>query len=142
MPNSTVEEYMRSPAITISAEAGLDRALMIMQTQHIRHLPVVDENHDLAGIITSGNLRMHMTEDKSQSDGMKGYFLPALTKVRKVMVTDVHKARVDTTMVEAALQMCDLKIGALPVVDSTGKKVLGIITETDMLRLFAKMMRK
>lgn len=142
MNEATVEEYMHTPVFTISADAGLDRALVIMQTQHIRHLPVVDEQHNLVGIISSGNLRRLMVEDKNPSGGVKGYLLPALTKVRSVMITNVIKAHLEMTVADAAMKMSELKIGALPVVDSSGKKVLGIITETDLLRLLAKALKK
>jgi acetoin utilization protein AcuB len=47
-----------------------------------------------------------------------------------VIVSPRHDAK------EAALLMLDHKIGALPVVD--GGRLLGIITETDLLRAFVK----
>jgi len=138
-----VREFMHSPALTISSEAGLDRALLIMRTQHIRHLPVVDDDHNLIGILSSRDLRMSMQEmEKGPSGAAKGYYLPALTKVRSAMVTSVVKARPEMTIAEAATIMSELKIGALPVVDADGKKVLGIITETDMLRLLARLLKE
>ena len=138
----TVEEYMHSPVLTISADAGLDRALIIMQTQHIHHLPVVDEHHNLVGMLSSGTLGLYLAEDKKISEGVKGYFPPSLTKVHRLMNTNIVKAHLEMSVAEAALQMSDLKLDAMPVVDSSGKKVLGIITATDMLRLLAKMLKK
>ncbi|MFH0940170.1 MAG: CBS domain-containing protein [Planctomycetota bacterium] len=138
-----VQEYMHSPALTISSEAGLDRALLIMRTQHIRHLPVVDDDRNLIGIISTRNLRMSMQEmEKGPGSADKGYYLPALTKVRSVMVSSVVKAHPEMSMVEAATIMYELKIGALPVVDADGKKILGIITETDMLQLLANLLKE
>jgi acetoin utilization protein AcuB len=138
-----VKDHMHSPALTISAEAGLDRAMLIMRTQHIRHLPVVDDDHKLVGIISSRDLRMSMIEmEKGPAGTGKGYYLPALTKVRTVMAASVVKAHPDMPLSEAATIMSELKIGALPVVDPTGERVIGIITETDLLRLLVKMLKE
>src|ERR1700748_2903393 len=85
-----VKDFMRSPVITISVEAGLDRALMIMRTQRIRHLPVVDDSGQMVGLISDRDLRMSMLEmEQGPSGAPKGYYLPALTKVSTVMVESV-----------------------------------------------------
>src|SRR5437763_767162 len=85
-----VKDHMRSPVFTISEEAGLDRALMMMRTQRIRHLPVVDEGGQMIGLISDRDLRMSMLEMEQGPGGApKGYYLPALTKVRSVMIANV-----------------------------------------------------
>jgi len=140
---SLVKEYMRAPAITISAEAGLDRALMIMRTQRIRHLPVVDDNGAMIGLISDRDLRLSMLEMEQGPGGApKGYYLPALTKVTAVMVTNVLTASPEMPLSNAATIMSERKFGCLPVVDAASKKPIGIITETDMLRLLASMLKK
>lgn len=138
-----VKDYMRSPCITISSEAGLDRALMIMRTQRIRHLPVVDENGAMVGLISDRDLRLSMLEmEQGPSGAPKGYYLPALTKVTAVMITNVLSATPDMPLANAATIMSERKFGCLPVIESGSRKPVGIVTETDMLRLLSNMLKK
>jgi acetoin utilization protein AcuB len=134
---------MRAPVITISEEAGLDRALMIMRTQRIRHLPVVDESGQMLGLLSDRDLRMSMVEMEQGPGGAPiGYYLPALTKVRAVMIANVVTASPDMPLANAATVMSERKFGCLPVVDSETRKPIGIVTETDMLRLLASLLKK
>ena len=138
-----VKDFMRTPVVTISSEAGLDRALMIMRTQRIRHLPVVDEAGQMIGLISDRDLRLSMLEMEQGPGGApKGYYLPALTKVSSVMITTVMTAAPEMPLANAATVMSERKFGCLPVVDSTTKKPVGIVTETDMLRLLSSMLKK
>jgi len=140
--DALVKEHMRSPVVTISAEAGLDRAMLIMRTQRIRHLPVVNESHEMIGLISDRDLRLSMQEMEQGPGGApKGYYLPALTKIRSVMVTNVMTATPDMPLANAATIMSERKIGALPVLDSS-KKIVGIITESDLLRLLVKILKQ
>ena len=138
-----VKDLMRTPVLTISADAGLDRALTIMRTQRVRHLPVVEESGQMAGLISDRDLRLSMQElEQGPSGSPKGYYLPALTKVRAVMVSNVITATPDMPLANAATVMSERKIGCLPVLDPGTKKVAGIVTETDMLRLLSKMLKQ
>lgn len=139
----SVKDFMRTPVVTISSEAGLDRALMIMRTQRIRHLPVVDDNGQMVGLISDRDLRLSMLEMEQGPGGApKGYYLPALTKVSSVMVSNVLTASPEMLLANAATVMSERKYGCLPVVDLATKKCVGIVTETDMLRLLASMLKK
>lgn len=140
---SLVKDFMRSPAITISSEAGLDRALMIMRTQRIRHLPVVDDNGVMIGLISDRDLRLSMLEMEQGPGGApKGYYLPALTKVSSVMIENVITGSPDMPLANAATIMSERKFGCLPIVEPSTKKPIGIVTETDMLRLLATLLKK
>lgn len=136
-----VRDVMRTPVITIASEAGLDRALLMMRTQRIRHLPVV-ENGKMVGLISDRDLRLSMQEAEQGPGGApKGYYLPALTKVSTVMITNPVTATPDMPLVRAATIMSERKFGCLPVVDEDRKPV-GIVTETDMLRLLARLLKE
>lgn len=138
-----VKDHMRSPVFTISEEAGLDRALMVMRTQRIRHLPVVNEEGQMIGLISDRDLRMSMLEMEQGPGGApKGYYLPALTKIRSVMIGNVVTTSPEMPLANAATIMSERKFGCLPVVDPSTKKPIGIVTETDMLRLLASMLKQ
>jgi acetoin utilization protein AcuB len=138
-----VKDYMRTPVVTISHEAGLDRALMIMRAQRLRHLPVVDDDGQMVGLISDRDLRMSMLEMELGPGGApKGYYLPALTKVTSVMVADVLTATPEMPLANAATIMSERKFGCLPILDPGSKKPVGIVTETDMLRLLASILKR
>lgn len=134
-----VKDLMRSHVITIAPDAGLDRALVMMRTQRIRHLPVV-ENGEVVGIITDRDLRFSMLEMEGPQNAPKGLYLPALTKVRSVMKTSVLTVAAEDSVQHAAKIMTENKVGGLPVVEKGTRKLTGIITESDMLRLLSKIL--
>ncbi len=137
-----IKDYMHTPVITIAAEAGLDRALLIMRKQHVRHLPVVEDGK-MVGLLSDRDLRLSMQEMEQGPGGApKGYYLPALKKVKSVMATKVVTVKPEMTVVEAAALMGEHKIGALPVVEAGTDKVVGMITETDLLRLLVKLLQE
>jgi acetoin utilization protein AcuB len=136
-----VKDYMRAPVISISPEAGLDRALVIMRTQRIRHLPVVDK-HVLVGLITSRDLKLSMVEEAGPDHAPKGLYLPALTKINDIMKKDLLTASPTDPLDRAARVMSERKIGCLPVIEEKTRHLVGIITESDLLRLLVTLLGK
>jgi acetoin utilization protein AcuB len=135
-----VGEIMRTHVYSISPEAGLDRALVIMQQQRIRHLPVV-EHQKVVGIFSSRDLRLALINEQAPNEAPKGIYLPALTKVRERMIGEVSTVYAHTRIQEAATLMSAKKIGCLPVIDAD-RKLVGIVTESDMLRLLCKVLEE
>lgn len=130
----TVADYMtRSPA-TIHSDALVRGVVDMMQKRKIRHLPVVDREGHLVGIVTDRNLRQVIFDPAIQDRlGDLAGALNTLT-VRDVMTWGVITVRPEAQIREAARVMRERKVGALPVVD--GERVVGMLTETDVLRAF------
>ena len=56
-PNRTlVKEIMKSPPVTCSPEARVEEAYALMRRNNIRHLPIVDKDDTLVGIVTMKDL--------------------------------------------------------------------------------------
>jgi acetoin utilization protein AcuB len=130
-----VKDWMGRPATTISADATCRQAIDSMRAGRIRHLPVVDRGR-LVGIVTDRDLRQvvfdpAIQERLSQDDGD---ILDTRT-IRDVMTWAVISIGPETDLRQAARLMYEQKIGALPVVE--GGRVLGVLTEHDVLRAFA-----
>lgn len=125
--------------IVISAEGTTPvlEARALMQKHRIRHLLVVDDGR-LQGIVTDRDIRLNMASPATSLSVWEiNYLLAGLTAsqvmTRNVIVIDpARDAR------EAARIMIDHKIGALPVLE--GARLLGIITETDLLRAYMESM--
>lgn len=119
----TVSELMSSIPRTIRAGQTVEHALHEMHSADIRHLPVVDDDDRLVGILSDRDLL------RGAGTGQ-----PKGRLVGDVMTEDVATVRPETRACEATALMLDMKVGALPVVE-VGAKVVGIITETDFLRV-------
>lgn len=63
--DTRVSEVMTSPVETISEETTAEEALNHMLDRHLRHLPLVDANGKLLGMLSLRNLLEHMVEDLS-----------------------------------------------------------------------------
>lgn len=128
-----VEEIMKRDVITIGPEDTVHVALGKTKEYRIRHLPVV-EGERLVGIVSDRDLR-----DVSPSYLLQKGDIDVLksTKVREIMKCPVLTAHPLDGLDEAARIMYEYRIGCLPVVK--GDKLVGIITDTDILRVLVEM---
>jgi len=70
-----VQEVMTSPVATISRDSTTDDALKLMLERHIRHLPIIDRDGKLAGMISIRNILHDKVEDLTvQLDSLEAYF--------------------------------------------------------------------
>ncbi|MEQ9499209.1 MAG: CBS domain-containing protein [Deltaproteobacteria bacterium] len=121
--NTTVADLATQAVVTVQANAKVGLADAKMRLADIRHLPVVDDEERVVGIVSHRDLLVALGESLGNT-----------VAIRSVMREDVVIVRPETRAYEAAALMLDRKIGALPVVDHSGK-LTGIITETDFLRV-------
>lgn len=70
-----VQNVMTSPVETIHRDCLCDEALKVMLDKHIRHLPIVDRDGSLAGMISMRSLLHNKIEDLTgQLDSLEAYF--------------------------------------------------------------------
>jgi len=133
-----VGDRMTVRPITVAEDASVDEALQLMRNERIRRLPVVDKHGRMVGIVSELDL---LKVSPSPATSLSIYEIPYLLskiKMRDVMTRDVITVSEDTPLEEAARIMADNKIGGLPVM--RGDKLVGIITETDMFKIFLEML--
>ena len=129
-----VRDCMTRSAVTIHSDALVRGAVEMMKKRKLRHLPVVDRGGRLVGIVTDRDLRQVVFDPRIQARlGDLAAALGTLT-VRDVMTWGVVTVRPETEIRQAAQLMREQKVGALPVVE--GDRVIGILTESDLLRVF------
>jgi len=129
----TVEQFMSTDLFTVRPDDLLDLAASVMDWQHVRHVPVEDEQGRLVGLITHRAL-LHLLVKGSPSPAEK-----ALT-VRDLMKTDPLFVSSSTPTLEALEIMQSNRIGCLPVVDDG--KLVGILTSYDFLAGAARIFRE
>ena len=122
-----IHSLMVPDPITITEQASIREAIELMKINSIRHLPVVSEGDVLMGFVTLADLKQglipSMVADLTLSD---------------LMIKDPITVDPDEDIEIAAQLIYKYKIGGIPVVKRG--KVVGIITESDILRAFIDMM--
>ncbi len=129
---------MTKDVVCIDMDFTLGKAIELCSDKKIRHLPVLDENNRVAGIVTDRDLRYFVSprlgtisENTSDRESLS-------RPVHQIMVRKVICATIGMTLPEAAQMMMANRIGCLPVVD-IDRRVMGIITTNDLLRYIAEM---
>ena len=131
-PSVRVAERMARAVVTIRRDATTETAWNLMKSRGIRHLPVVDAEGRLIGIVTDRDLRQVPFGPESV-----GRAVPVGLPIERIMTAAVISVRPDANLFEAARLMHEQKIGALPVVEDG--RLVGILTETDLLRALSTM---
>jgi acetoin utilization protein AcuB len=126
------EKIQKNP-VTTTPEASFYEARNLIHEKGIRHLPVVDKNNALVGIVTDRDIREAAPSDATLLSVQELNYLLGKLKVSSFMTPKAKLITItpDTLIEEAVQLMHDNKIGCLPVVE--GGKLYGIFTETDAL---------
>jgi acetoin utilization protein AcuB len=126
------EKIQRNP-ITISPEASFFDARNLIHEKGIRHLPVIDKNNHLVGIVTDSDIREAAPSDATLLSVQELNYLLGKLKVSAFMTPKQKLITItpDTLIEEAVQLMHDNKIGCLPVLEQS--KLYGLFTETDAL---------
>ena len=123
-----VKHHMTASPVTIPVNEDYAAAFDIMETRDLHHLPVVNDQGDVVGILTRRDLQL----------GAR-FFHEAPTEVSEVMHAPVFTIAAEAPLSAAAGRMIAERIGCLPVVDSD-RKLVGMLTETDLFRLLQKLL--
>ena len=132
-----VRDLMTPNPITTGPETPVFEARQLMFNQRIRHLLVVSEER-LQGIVTDRDIRLSLPSQATSLSVWEVNYLLARLTVGKVMSTKLVTIGPNCEAVDAARLMLTHRIGGLPVVD--WGRVIGIVTETDIVRAFAESM--
>jgi len=126
------EKIQKNP-VTISPEASFFEARNLVHEKGVRHLPVVDKNGKLVGIVTDRDIREAAPSDATLLSVQELNYLLGKLKVSAFMTPKDKLLTIspDALIEEAVQLMHDHKIGCLPVIE--GEKLYGIFTETDAL---------
>jgi acetoin utilization protein AcuB len=122
-----IKSMMVPDPITVTEKHTVQQALEMMKLNSIRHLPVVDGKKQLKGLLTLADLKQALIPS------MLGEF-----SLSDMMIKNPITVSPDSDVEIAAQLIYKHKIGGLPVV--RGRRLVGIITESDLLRAFIDMM--
>jgi acetoin utilization protein AcuB len=135
----TVSDLMTRKLLTVAPEDSVEVAIQMLRLRGVRHLLVMKQDR-LVGIISDRDFKRALdpyTIKKRKLLGIGGlFFLLEPILVREIMTPNPVTIPPDLSAEEAAAIMVAERFGALPV-EEDGRTV-GIVTETDLLRHFAK----
>lgn len=123
-----IDEIMTTDLITIPPGENLETARSLMHDNQIHHLPVVEGDAKLVGLLTLTNV-LAATDSilRDEDNRMRAKDI----EVRDIMVRDLATVDERASLRQAALFLEKHKIGCLPVV--TDKRLRGIVTDTDFV---------
>ena len=126
-----VHDYMTPQVFTIRSDKMLVAVREIMNWAHVRHVPVVDAQGKLIGIVSHRDLLHAAISSATEVSEVERTRHLWQVPIEPIMCTDVQTIGPDDSVRKAALLMRRSKIGCLPVV--ADGKMVGIITEHDLL---------
>jgi acetoin utilization protein AcuB len=138
-----VRDVMTAKPMTIDPEAPVETAVAVMRERGLRHLPVVNADGRLIGIVTDRDLRSAMFGSalaEHLPPGQEGRLRALSATLNDVRVSHVMTWQAQTIpphapLAQAAAVMANARIGSLPVVEGT--RLIGIVTEHDVLKALA-----
>lgn len=125
-----VLERMTRDVITVKFDEPIRRVWELLDEKKLRRFPVMDGPR-LVGIVTDRDLRNAVASSMVLTEKKNHDYLLDTIKVESVMTADPRTVAPDANIKGAARLILEIKVGGLPVVD--GGKLVGIITETDLI---------
>jgi CBS domain-containing membrane protein len=127
-----VSEIMRQDVVTVTVGEKLDLTQDLMNLGRVRHLPVLDDEQRVIGVISHRDLlAAAMTAVLDFDAQSRRTFLRSI-EVGEVMAKDPVTVGSDAPLGEVARILVERKIGCVPVVGARGE-LLGIVTESNLL---------
>lgn len=127
-----VSKYMTNKVITARPEDGIRDTFFTMRREGVRHIPVVDEDNKLLGMISDRDLRRPDWVDEAP-DLSHEYNLDDSLEVKDLMKTNLIVVHTYDRIRKAARLLLEHNFGALPVLDKQGE-LAGILSAVDLLR--------
>lgn len=129
-----VRDYMTEKVFTLRVDKMVFVAQEIMQWAHVRHVPVLDREGRIVGMVSHRDiLKASIASVSTRIANLEKEQHLWTVPVEKVMHKEVKTISPDAPIQEAARVMRKEKIGCLPVV--VQNKLVGILTEYDLLRI-------
>ncbi|QED48960.1 acetoin utilization AcuB family protein [Cytobacillus dafuensis] len=128
-----VEEIMKTDLTALSMDDCIADAIKLMGEKKIRHLPIIDHEHHLVGLVTDRDIR-DATPSIFDTDKFKEGLQNPLKMIMKTNIITGHPL---DFVEEISAILYEHRIGCLPILKD--EKLVGIVTETDLLRTLVEL---
>lgn len=126
----SVAEIMTENVITLQGKDTILTAMSVMAEKKIRHIPIVDKQHQLIGVISHRDmLRVNLSTLGDNADQERAEI--EATALEDIMSTQVHTATPQDSLISVGKLLQSEKIGCMPIVEDG--LLVGIITDSDFV---------
>lgn len=134
-----ITEYMTSDPITVAPDLLLPEARRLLNEYQIRHLPVIDAEQRLIGIVSDRDLRSaYPSSVKSRSEKILAFEQVEKTSVADIMTTACSTLGPDASLDDALAIFDSDKVGGIPVLSEAGV-VIGLFSLLDLTAAYHKL---
>jgi CBS domain-containing protein len=130
----TIGQFMTTAVFTVRPQDLIDLAASLMEWEHIKHVPVEDDDGNLVGLVSARAFLRLVARGLSMGRAEDN------VPVEQIMKTNLITVTPDTPTIDAIALMRIHRIGCLPVVN--GHRLVGIVTERDFLNVAGKLMEQ
>ena len=128
-----VEEIMKTDVSVLLSTNTIADAIHLMETKHIRHIPIINNEKHLVGLVTVSRIR-----EATPSIFRANEHPEDLKKtIDTIMIKDVITGHPLDFVEEVAGLFYEHKISCIPIIND--RKLVGIVTETDLLRTMVEL---
>jgi CBS domain-containing protein len=125
---------MTEKVFTLKPKDDLAALYDLMDSRHVRHVPIVDSEGELVGLVTDRDLSRSALGAVEELPLSVERDILRRRRIRDIMASEPDSIEPDATLKEAAEILLESKVGCLPVVE--GLHLVGILTEADFVRDF------
>jgi len=138
LKETKLKDFMTKEVAALNVSAKFSDVPKMFKKFKVRHLAVVNEENCLVGIMSQRDL-YKIQPPKKLMDGTWYYDDDVLNNIilSEVMTRKLFTLHPDDSMGDALVAMAEKKYGCIPIVDKK-KKICGIITQVDILRVAAQ----
>ena len=133
MKNLKVADLMSKKVVSFFEEQSLPLAHDLMSLKKMRHIPVVNEEMRVVGIITHRDILRVQSQSLELIEGRATVTMAPNVAVKEVMSQDVWTVNQNASAHDAWKLLIEHAFGCLPVVDDE-HRLVGIVTDRDYLR--------
>ena len=131
-----VRDLMTDRVFALGPDDDLEALYDLMEEKHVRHVPIVDREGDLVGLVTQRDLWRSALGPQDSLPLSVQHDNLSRRRVRELMATEVDTIEPDESLETAAEMLIENKVGCLPVLE--GERLVGILTESDFVRHYVK----
>lgn len=136
MSDRLVSDLMTADVKTVTPNRTLVELGEVFDRFDVRHVPVVDDEGDLVGLVSDRDLLRNVLTDQADVPLSVRQSAMKETRVEAIMTVDLVTLEPNDAAPRAARLLLDNKFGCIPVTDG-GSRLVGIVTQSDFLRLYA-----
>jgi CBS domain-containing membrane protein len=129
---TAVTDLMTRKVHTVEPGDDVGAVWRLMRDLAVRHVPVVDGEGDLVGLVTHRDLLRAALIEREEVPPILQEAVRERTLVREMMSRNIETVEPDTDLADAARLLLETKFGCLPVLE--GRKLVGLLTESDFVR--------